>query len=41
MYFNIDIKPFYKEIISEKVPMFEWKEWIERKFEEIIEKSGD
>ena len=34
-YFNLDIKPHYFDMITEKVPMHKWTEWIVNKFEQL------
>lgn len=33
------MKPFYKQIVTEKVPMFEWREWIYAKLQDIVFKN--
>ena len=38
-FFNIDIKPYYKQIIRQNIPMFEWKQWILDKFMEISDQA--
>lgn len=40
-YFNIDIKPYYHDIISDKIPMHEWQIWIKEKFDELCEDEKD
>ncbi len=35
------MKPFYKQIVTEKIPMFEWREWIYGKLQDIVFKDQE
>lgn len=35
---NIDIKPYYKEIVEKRIPMHLWDQWIRNRLRELLKK---
>lgn len=33
---QLDVKPFYREVVDERVPMHEWSLWIEDKLKSML-----
>jgi hypothetical protein len=33
---NIDVKPYYQEIVDKRVPMHLWDQWIKNRLRELL-----
>lgn len=38
---NIDMKPYYKEIIDKRIPMHLWDQWVKNRLRELIKMGLD